>query len=229
MNISQRLYAVSASVLWGAMGNGGAWAGDITYSDYVSDVAVVIGNTTYSCASTSDPTCAFASFSATANANTILPFSVPGASGLQNRDLLSASVTIYFNNGQTPFSASLNPSQLFVSVDQTNGGAGFGSMYGPTYPAATYGGSTAYATYNLASDFYVQGYSGFCPDVSLCNSGAPLYTTNGTPITFTYPFRPNFSIFSSQVSSVAEPGTTALLALGLGALAMTRRRRPKAV
>jgi hypothetical protein len=201
----------------------------ISYSDFVGDVAVVIGTTTYSCTSLSDPTCAFVSITATADTSSVQPFSATGASGsasgLWNKSLRTATIDIAFNGGQTPFSADLVASQLFVSVDQTHLGAGFGSAYDPTYPLATYG-SASFKTYDLASDFTATGFAPFCLDVQLCQTGAPLYTTAGTPIIITFPFGPTFSSFFSALGAagVPEPATGLLLSLGIGALGIARGR-----
>ena len=133
-----------------------------------------------------------------------------GASGFKN-SIQSATVNIALGSGAS-FSANLVPGQIFVSVDQTNGGAGFGSMYGPTYPMATYGGSADYANYNLATDFIAQGFAPFCPGgVSgpLCANGDPLQTTSEGNFVISFPFAPVYSAFSSTVSGVPEPRASA--------------------
>ena len=120
--------------------------------------------------------------------------------------------------------------QIYVSVDQTNGGAGFGSSYGPTYPMATYGGNADYAHYDLTTDFYVQGFAPFCPDGvggPLCANGAPLHTASGEDFVISFPFAPAFSIFSSTVSVVPEPSTWAIMLIGFTGLAFAGRRRAK--
>jgi hypothetical protein len=217
-----------AAVLSGVAADGVS-AVPISYTDFTGDVAVVIGSTTYGCTSLSDPTCAFVSITATADTSSVQPFSATGtsgsASGLWNKSLQTAMIDIAFNGGQTPFSAELVASQLFVSVDQTHEGAGFGSAYDPTYPLSTYG-SAAFKTYDLASNFAATGFAPFCLDVRLCQTGAPLYTTDGTPIIITFPFGPTFSSFSSAVGAAAvpEPAPTLLLGLGLGALGIAGSR-----
>jgi hypothetical protein len=200
-------------------------AAQITYGVYVSDVSLQMANTTYACTTTSDPNCAFISITAVGNTADVQPFSVTGASGFIN--LLpgaSPTVNIFLNGGQS-FTETLLPGQISVAVDQTNGGAGFGSAFGPTYPMATYGGGADYAHYNLQTNFYVQGFGGFCPDPTACDTGGPLHTVSGDDITISYPFRPDFSIFSSQVA-VPEPATGSLLlaAAGVGLRALRRRR-----
>jgi hypothetical protein len=46
---------------------------------------------------------------------------------------------------------------------------------------------------------------GFCPDVSVCQTGQALYATDGTAVTITYPFIiPLFSTFSSTLLPVTS-------------------------
>jgi hypothetical protein len=193
----------------------------VQYGVYVSSVSVTILGASYSCTSVSDPNCAFVTVVANGDTSTITPFSVPGASGYKN-SVGPASVSVGLNSG-VHLSDTLLPGQIFVSVDQTNGGAGFGSSFSPTYPAATYGGSADYAHYALDTDFYAQGFSGFCPVLSVCSDGAPLHTVSGSDFLITFPFRPNFSVFSSTVTPIPEPATAALMLVGLGALAVRLR------
>ena len=209
--------------LLGMLAGSPALANTIVYTDLVEYVSVQINSTTYSCNSLSDPNCAFVTITATGNTSTVQPFSVSGASGFKNTVLGPATVSIGFNGGGS-ITEVLVPGQIYVSVDQTNGGAGFGSSYSPTYPAATYGGTADYAHYNLQSNFFALGYSGFCPNLATCNTFNPLNTESGDQLTLYYPFRPNGSYFSSTVSA-PEPATASLvlLAAGVGLRAVRRR------
>lgn len=200
-----------------------ARANPVTYIDYVAHVSVSLGSSVYNCTTLSSPDCAFVSFTAVGDTSNVYPFSVPGASGFKN-SIQSATVDVFLNSGQS-FSTVLVPGQIFVSVDQTNGGAGFGSSYGPTYPIATYGGNADYANYGLTTDFYVQGFAPFCPGgVSdpLCANGAPLHTMSGDDFVISYPFAPVFSIFSSTVQTIPEPSSIFLLVVCLIGLSLSR-------
>ena len=201
-----------------------AFANKIVYSDFVTFISVQINSTTYSCTSLSDPNCAFVTITATGDTSTVQPFSVSGANGFKNTVLGPATVQIDFSGGGS-ITETLVPGQIYVSVDQTNGGAGFGSVYGPTYPAATYGGTANYAAYNLQTNFLASGFSGFCPDPTTCNAFNPLQTVSGDQLTLYYPFRPNGSYFSSTVFT-PEPGTALLVMIGAGlGLRAVRRLR----
>jgi hypothetical protein len=189
-----------------ALAGSGVGATPITYRDTMWPLAVSVGNTPYSCNSTTDPNCAQVTMIATADTSTIQAFNVPGATGFKNTVLTSVSVDISLFDGATSWSFELVPGQVYVSVDQTNGGAGFGSAGSPTYPLSTYGSRNGadYLNFDLASNFYTIGFGGFCTDISLCDSGAPLHTTSGEDIVISYPYRPNSSIFEA---SVPDPGT----------------------
>jgi hypothetical protein len=229
MQRATKVAAASALALWAGAGSSGALASPITYVDYGADIGISIGDTVYTCAAVTDPTCAFATITATGDTSTVEAFNVVGASGFINYSLDSAVLDVFFNDGRPGYTAALDPSQLFVSVDQTNGGAGFGSGYGPTYPLATFGSHVGFDTYDLASNFDAAGFGPFCPDVTLCQNGAPLYTTDGTAIVMSFHFLA-YSAFSSTVSPVTEtevpePTTLALMGLGLAAAGFVRRRR----
>jgi len=219
--------AVVLAGVGGAFVTAVAAANPITYSDYVAHVAINYDGVSYTCTTLSDPTCAFITITATSDTGTVYPFSVSGADGLKNT-LLSATMNVAFNNGQPGITADISTANLYVSVDQSNGGAGFGSSYGPTYPAATFSSSTgpgnAFEHYDLASDFYLQNYGPFCPDVSVCQNGGVLYTTDGKPFVITYPFTLVFSVFSSTVATPV-PGALVLFGFGLVGLTAFGRRR----
>jgi hypothetical protein len=203
-----------------------AFAYPVTYTDFVTWISVQINSTTYSCTSFSDPNCAFVTITASGDTSTVFPFSVVGASGFKNTALGPATVSIDFNGGGN-ITETLVAGQIYASVDNTNGGAGFGSSYGPTYPAATYGGTANYATYNLQTNFLASGFSGFCPDPTTCNTYQPLTAVSGDLVTLYYPFRPNASYFQSVVTAptTPEPATGSLALVGMGYILRRIRRK----
>lgn len=208
-----------------------AWANPIVYQDYMAFQAIRIGGVDYPCATASDGTCAFIAITGQSDTSTVAPFSVPGASGFKN-SLTAAHIDVFFNDGSTPYSADIDLSVggLYVSVDQTNAGAGFSSSYGPTYPLATYGGA-AFTTYDLVSDFSATGFGPFCPTSGLppCTDGGVLKAVDGTEFLITVGRAPAFSSFSSTVAEnpIPEPGSVSLLALSLAGLAAMRSARPR--
>lgn len=207
-----------------------AWGNPIVYQDYMAFQAIRIGSADYPCATTSDATCAFIAITGQSDTNTVAPFNVPGASGFKN-SLTAAHIDVFFNDGRTPYSADINlgVGGLYVSVDQTNAGAGFSSSYGPTYPLATFDG-VAFKTYDLASDFSATGFGPFCPSLGLppCTNGGLLKAVDGTELIITRGLLA-FSSFSSTVTEnpIPEPGSVSLLALSLVALAAMRSARPR--
>ena len=207
-----------------------AWANFIVYQDYMAFQAIRIDGVVYPCATTSDLTCAFIAITGQSDTSTVAPFSVPGASGFKN-SLTAAHIDVSFNDGRTPYSADidLGVGGLYVSVDQTNSGAGFSSSYGPTYPLATFGGA-AFATYDLASDFSASGFGPFCPafDIPPCTDDGALKAVDGTEFVITRGLLA-YSSFSSTVAAnpIPEPGSAGLLALSLAALAAMRSARPR--
>ena len=226
--MSKASHWIIAIGVLGGIYSQGALPRPIVYTDYVEHVSVNIGGTAYNCTTLSDPNCAFISITAQSDTSYITAFDVPGAKGFENT-LQSATIDIFFADaGLTPFMGDLDPAQLFVSVDQTNGGAGFGSQYSPTYPLATYGSNRGFDTYDLASNFFAAGFAPFCTDDVLCRNGQAIYATGGTSITITYPFRPVYSSFSSSlgpVIDVPEPATVILFGIGLVGLGFSRRKR----
>jgi hypothetical protein len=115
---------------------------------------------------------------ALADTNDVAPFQVMKngnvvAAGFKNSKLSTITVKVTeTGSGRVLASANILPSaEVYFSVDQTNHGAGFGSMlttsgglpYGPVYPLAAYG-VPSYATYDLKGSFQAGGYGDFTPD-----------------------------------------------------------------
>jgi hypothetical protein len=137
-----------------------------------------------------------------------------------------------FLTGQS-VTANFNPNQIYVSVDQTNGGIGFGSAIGPTYPLGVYAGtpSIPYSSYNLTSNFTLSnGFAWFCPlgTCTLDQPGPDLATNLGAlSITPTGPVGgSSFNATVIAVTPAAEPSS--LLLLSAGALALFGSIRRKA-
>lgn len=199
-------------------------ANPISYFDHLSYQSIEIGGISYICSGTTDPACVDISIRAIGDTSTVQAFSVPGASGFTNT-LNQATLDVYFHDGHS-YTASIDLTRggLYVSVDQTNQGAGFSSAYGPTYPLAIYGGA-GFASYNLVSDFLIWGWGPFSATAAN-NDGAPLYTTDGTEFLIKRGLAPASGFFVSTVSDVTtvpEPTGAWLVALGLVALIFSER------
>lgn len=219
---------VLAAVL--VVASSSAWANFIVYNEYMAYQAIRIAGVDYTCETVSDPKCAFIAIVGESDTSTRTPFSVAGASGFRN-SLTAAHISVSFNDGSTPYSADIDLSVggLYVSVDQTNNGAGFSSSYGPTYPLATYG-AAAFGSYDLADTFFASGVGPFCPTSSLppCADGGVLKDVDGIAFVITVGRAPAYSSFSSTVAespTIPEPSTTLLIAVALAGLAFSRRPR----
>jgi len=206
-----------------------AAAAVITYSDYISSQAMTINGTAHNCNFDDRSGCAFITITGTGDSSTVTPFSVTGASGFKNT-LTSASISVAFNDG-TSWNADIDLGWggMYVSVDQTNYGAGFSSAASPTYPAATYG-AAAFGTYDLASDFSAVGWGPFCAVLDVCYDGSPLHTTGGDMFLIKLGFAPSFSAFSSTVAeanAVPEPASALLVMMALPAFVAWQFRSRK--
>jgi hypothetical protein len=210
--------------LFGCLCTGAASANLVEYQDYMEWQSIRIGTVDHVCAQRGDATCAFITITATGDTSTVTSFSVPGASGFKNV-LSSAKLSVYFWDGST-YGADINLGigGMYVSVDQTNNGAGFGSTAGPTYPLATFG--NGFANYDLTTDIFQPGFGPFCPNLALCANGSPMFTTDGTEFVITRGLGPAYSRFSSTVTqTVPEPATAGLVLFSIVALFGSRRRR----
>lgn len=125
----------------------------------------------------------------------VVPFSVPGPLGpVTGAEILkgTATVTIY-QAGVVVGSATFLPAAgIYVSVDQTNSGIGFGSsgkLPGdagfpgePVYPVAEFTSTGAVATYDLTTADAVVGFQVSCVGFATpaaCAPALPLPTTAG--------------------------------------------------
>jgi hypothetical protein len=197
-----------------------------------------VGSTTFASCTTSDPYCVAVTIFFFADTRNIVPFSVVGASGYED---FTGHGYAFISDGETGQSiiANFDPNQIFVSIDQTNDGIGFGSTIGPTYPLGVYGGTPSigsYSSYNLGCTgpclpgdrtFSVSGFAWFCPP-NTCTLGQPgpdLATDQG-PLSIT-PVGPIAgSSFDAQVfelTSVPEPSTLLLMGSGIATFILRRK------
>ena len=205
------------------------WANIISYQATSFTYAASLGSTALDSCPTQNPVCVEVSITFVASTTTIVPFNVTGAMGFENF-VGQGSVTLF--DDQTGQSASANflSGQIFVSVDQTNGGVGFGSAVGPTYPLGVYGGtpSIPYSNYNLATAMTLfNGFAWFCPagTCTLGVAGPGLATDQGAlSITPTGPVLGS-SFTATVIQVTPEPSAMLLFATAMATLMRGVRRR----
>ena len=215
MTTTRRLGALA--ILSAAFAAPRMWADIISYSATSFTNTASLGATTLDSCPVGNSLCVEVTVYFLADTANIVPFSVPGASGFEN---FTGTGRVQLFNDQTgqSLNANFDANAIFVSVDQTNGGVGFGSAAGgPTYPLGVYGGtpSIPYASYDLKSAMTVSGFAWFCPP-GTCTLGVagPDLATDQGPLSIT-PTGPVFSSFSAtviQVTSTPEPSSILLLA-----------------
>ena len=172
----------------------------------------------------------------TGDTDTVRSYDVAGATGFIN-DVGVATVSI----GGTTFSDTFTD-WMYVSTDATNGGIGFGryvdnvqGAYDPVYPMGMI--TNQGSVYDLASDFsHTNGFNIPCSglDTGSCANVdptiIPLATTQGDFYLSTLGFTGTsmlygtFSSTTTPVAGVSEPGTLALLPLGLVVLGFANRK-----
>jgi hypothetical protein len=211
------------------------WADTVSYSATSYAPAASLGSTSLDSCPAQNPVCVIVTITFIADTANIVPFDVPGASGYENFTG-QGSVNLFNDQTGESLSANFDPGQIYVSVDQTNSGIGFGSAVGPTYPLGVYAGtpSIPYSSYDLTSDFTVfNAFAWFCPagTCTLGVAGPDLGTDQGPlSITPTGPvFGSSFSATVIEVAAVPEPGSFAVLAAGLLILGVAVHRRPRTV
>jgi hypothetical protein len=192
----------------------GVYSGSGALGDYVFNQAYVV-------------------FDFQSDTSSVSSYSVPGADGYINSTGV-ATVSIYDIPTSSFITATFLPDQLFVSVDSTNGGIGFGSFssgaYDPLYPFAIF---TPEPTYDLKSDYTIiktpgMSCSGFGAGPECINKSTivPLMTDLGVfYMTWEGIVGASFATRTTPDASVPEPSTLALMPLGLGMLAFIRRNR----
>lgn len=138
------------------------------------------------------------------------------AAGFWNR-VGTAIVTIFHcdASGQcSSHSATFTPAAgIFVSVDQTNYGAGVGSIWSPTYPLSAYGNAD-FRFYDLTSSLIQDvGWTPFCPNFNSCNA-SPLPTTAGD-FAIWWPYMqdgiPRMTTYFGALVSCGPPGGPSLV------------------
>jgi hypothetical protein len=212
--LTARLCAVAALSVWAFAPQADAMP--VTYElDVVgSDVSGSLGATTFSNA------LMFLTFKA--DTTKVIPYSRPKASGY---DVLvgTATVIIRDDSGGIIGQATFLPSAgIYVGVDNTNNGIGFGSFgVPPTDPS--FPGQPAYpssmiplnpypnvTTYNLRSNFSTGGDAISCVNFpAACGAAIALPTTSGDLILNQFPFTQAF--FSATTRGGIMPIVTKLL------------------
>lgn len=191
------------------------WANVVAYQATSFTYAASLGSTSFGGCPSGNPVCVEVTINFIANTANIVPFSVVGASGYENF-VGQGSVNLFNDQTGQSLTANFDAGQIFVSVDQTNGGIGFGSAVGPTYPLGVYGGtpSIPYASYKLATNFSLNnGFAWFCP-AGTCTLGVagPGLGTDQGPLSIT-PTGPvlGSSFFATVIQVTPEPSTLLLL------------------
>ncbi len=211
----------------------------ITYTYSVYDVAGgyrTAGATDYTTFDTLAITFTFVS-----DTDYVRSYDVAGTTGFVN-DVGVASVTIFGGASPDPVFSDVFTDWMYVSTDATNGGIGFGryvdniqGQYDPAYPMGMITGAAA--TYDLASDFtHVNSFNNPCSglDTGSCANVdptiIPLATTQGDFYLSTIGFTGTamrygaFSSVTTPPPGVPEPGSLAILPLGLVALGFVKRK-----
>jgi hypothetical protein len=210
------------------------WADTVSYSATSFAPAASLGSTTFAPCPPGNPVCVEVTINFIADTANIVPFSVVGASGFENM-VGQGSAQLFDDQTGQLVTANFEPNQIYVSIDQTNGGIGFGSAIGPTYPLGVYAGtpSIPYSSYNLASDFTLtNGFAWFCP-AGTCTLGQPgpdIATDQGAlSITPTGPvFGSSFTATVIAMTPVPEPSSLLLLSAGaLGLFGSICRKPPR--
>ena len=181
-------------------------------------------------------------FSFTGDTDNIFAYNVDGptrnSAGFVNQ-LGTTTITLYDTDFVTEMATASFLDDIFVSVDNTFGGIGFGSYfnnaYEPLYPYALFASGSnpdLLATYDLASDlaFSASALScvgfeyGECLNRDAAAANYALTTSLGDFYLQWSGIRP--ATFSTEVSpiDVSESAPLSLLSLGLGVLLISRRK-----
>jgi hypothetical protein len=166
----------------------------------------------------------------------VVPFSVPKAAGFIDSVGNASFTELDPCQGKTLASGDFLPGQIFVSVDNTNRGIGFGSILGGSvYPAGVLIPTTDATLYDLQTAGTVTGFGLTswqfgCVGTCGSSSDSPLPTTAGGLVLIGN-LVSNASFSIDVTNAVPEPSSGALMLLGLvgiAAAAWRRDRRPAA-